>query len=693
MDEKARRHPCLLVGRMVVPQSMVNHGRKDTLRLSRQWYDAMTGMDTPTPAELSGRLARRCMGVEVEIMPSAIVVTSGDHLENNICLQDLMFLMAMRNPGEPRNHVVAAGCCQDTQTLQALVFEFADNDLLNLFIKDYQRCCVRAVSFREDTKPILPSRPASVALAKHLLLSGALDAPADFQEDPSEAEVCRPPLPPRNGAQCKDKPPIPPRKSVVGGAYKPSLPPRNSEVEQTSPISPTAKPPLPPRSSENLRNSSHTASKTPPPLPPRASQMGENCDVAKISTGSSFKLQMFKPFLKKERTGEEAQKGPSKSKISFPFWRKDVKYENVVVRVEEKIGTSKFYDYPLYDEYEFSDHESEDENYDYPEEDLYESLGLSIEDSERIFRYDMARHAENTVKQTSSQEDPVIYFLRNEYNYLNSLRCITAARTLSPELHPLLSGVGALEQLHSDLYKELHSSYHSYSSIAQTFLSRRKQLESYKYHLMNGPLIIEALAKVPESDLRDHPDLKEALRTSWKRPHFYFMNLESFLSSVPEDDRGVLQEAVTMLKELNRLGDSGIIIDGVKGSPFDLHIKAPLLLHSSFKIRGPGMQRKDYRVLLFVEMLVITLPEGRSYRYQCNLRMDQLLPIAQKPESAASFAVQVRDGGKKEKIYVFTAPNENAKRKWDDEIKRLTNDIANEVKREAEKRFGGMLVA
>ncbi|XP_037775020.1 uncharacterized protein LOC119572095 [Penaeus monodon] len=27
---------------------------------------------------------------------SAIVVTSGDHLENNICLQDLMFLMAMR---------------------------------------------------------------------------------------------------------------------------------------------------------------------------------------------------------------------------------------------------------------------------------------------------------------------------------------------------------------------------------------------------------------------------------------------------------------------------------------------------------------------------------------------------------------------------------------------------------------------
>ncbi|XP_063598536.1 uncharacterized protein LOC134775044 isoform X2 [Penaeus indicus] len=582
-----------------------------------------------------------------------------------------MFLTAMQTPEESRNHVMAAGYCQNTQALLALVFEFADNELANLFIKDYLACCKLAVTLREDPKPKLPSRPASVALPKHLSPSGGRDAPADFQEDPSEAAhsgVWRPPLPPRNSAQRKVKPPLPPRKSVV---------------EQISPISVTVKPPPPPRGSGNLRNSSHRTSKSPPPLPPRASEMGKDCGVAATSTGSSFKLQL-KSLSKKEQTGEEAHKGPNKPKKRiFPFWRKNVQYENVVLQVEEKTNTENIYD-SLSDDSEFSDHEPLDFS-----EDLYESLGLNIEDSERIFEYDTAHHVEDN---TSSQEDSIIHFLRNEYDYLNHLRCITDARALSPQLHHLLHGVEAIEHLHHDLYRELQSSYHSYSSIAQTFLSRRKQLESYKYHLMNGPLIKEVLAKVPESDIRDHPDLEEALRTSWKRPHFYFMNLEKFLSSVSKDDRDILQEAVTMLKELNRLGDSGIILDAVKGCPFNLHIKAPLLLHSSFKIKGPGMQKKLYRVLLFVEMLVISLPEGGVYRYQCTLRMDQLLPICLKPEPAASFAVVLRDGERKPKRYVFTATNENTKQKWDDEIRRLTNDIASEVKREAEKRFGAMAV-
>ncbi|XP_047478769.1 uncharacterized protein LOC125031840 [Penaeus chinensis] len=677
MDEKGRRHRCILVGRMKITQSVVNRQRSNTLRLSRHWYDAMMGMGTATPSDLPGHVERGCMDVEVEMMPSDITVKSGDHLENNIRLQDLMFLAAMRTPEESRNHVMVAGYCQYAQTLLALVFEFADNELANLFIRDYHTYCTLAVTRREDPKPKLPSRPASLVLPKHLSLSGTRDAPADFQEDPSEAPpsgVWKPPVPPRNRAQCKDKPPIPPRNSVV---------------EQISPISATAKPPLPPRGSDNLRNSSHTTSKSPPPLPPRVSEMGKNCDVAAISTGSSFKSLKFKSLLKKGRTGEEAQKGPSKPKKGiFSFRRKVVQYENVMLQVEEKTNTVNLNEDSLSDDSKFSDYESIDESYDYSE-DFYESLGLSIEDSERIFRCDTTHHAENN---TSSQKESIFHFLKDEYDYQTCLRCITAARTLSPELHRLLGRAEALEHLHNDLYRELHSSHDSYSSIAQAFLSRREQLESYKYHLMNGPRIKEELAKVPESDLRDHPDLEETLRTSWKRPHFYFMNLEKFLSSVPIDDRDIMQEAVTMLKELNRLGDSGIIIDGVKGCPFDLHIKAPLLLHSSFKIKGPGMQKKDYRVLLFGEMLVITLPEGWVYRYQCSLRMDQLLPICQKPEQAASFAVVVRDGGKKEKNYVFTAPNENTKQKWDDEIKRLTKNIANEVKREAEKRFGAMPV-
>ncbi|ROT64406.1 hypothetical protein C7M84_017640 [Penaeus vannamei] len=756
MENRTRRHLCILVGQMEVPQSVISCRSEETLQLSRRCYDAVTGRGA---ADVFGRVERGCMAVEVVIAPSHVTVKHGDQLINSIRLQELRLLMAMRSPG---NHVVAAGYCQHAQTSVALVFEFADVELANIFIKDYQGCSDsmnREVererrrkkrrrgerkgerekqrggeregggrregekeewrerytgregekdkgrdAGREDIQPKSPPRRTSVELSKHPSLSGVCAAPANSQEKLRETAISKPPIPPRTRMYCQEKPAVPSRNSVVGGTYKPTLPRRDSGVEQISPIAATAKPPLPQRISdttskippplprrgakvaeicEAVASSRDTDSKIPPPLPRRATEAPENCDAAGSSKSHSPRFHMLNPFSKKERKGEESPEGQNQGKKGL-FLRKNIKYENVEFQVEKKIETVT--PSPI-DDKEFADYEfpdSDDDSYG----NFYGSFDRSVEDSERIFCHETVPHAEEKDKQTSSQADRINYFLTHEYNYLTSLSYIKAARTLSPELQPLLRGVDTLEELHHDLYRELYSSCQSYSSIAQALLSRREQLESYKYHMMNGPLIYAALAKVPETKLKDHPNLKDSLRISWKRLHFYFMSLEEFLASAPEGDKGVMQEAVAMLRELHALGDSAILIDGVKGTPFDLHIKGPLLLHGSFKIKGPEMQKKDYRALLFAEMLVITLPEGWTSRYQCSLRIDQLIPISQKSDSVSSFTVQVSDGGGKGKLYVFTARDEKTKEKWFNEITKLAAKIADEVKREFEKRYG-----
>nr|XP_027230089.1 uncharacterized protein LOC113821764 [Penaeus vannamei]XP_027230090.1 uncharacterized protein LOC113821764 [Penaeus vannamei] len=698
MENRTRRHLCILVGQMEVPQSVISCRSEETLQLSRRCYDAVTGRGA---ADVFGRVERGCMAVEVVIAPSHVTVKHGDQLINSIRLQELRLLMAMRSPG---NHVVAAGYCQHAQTSVALVFEFADVELANIFIKDYQGCSVRGTFHREDIQPKSPPRRTSVELSKHPSLSGVCAAPANSQEKLRETAISKPPIPPRTRMYCQEKPAVPSRNSVVGGTYKPTLPRRDSGVEQISPIAATAKPPLPQRISdttskippplprrgakvaeicEAVASSRDTDSKIPPPLPRRATEAPENCDAAGSSKSHSPRFHMLNPFSKKERKGEESPEGQNQGKKGL-FLRKNIKYENVEFQVEKKIETVT--PSPI-DDKEFADYEfpdSDDDSYG----NFYGSFDRSVEDSERIFCHETVPHAEEKDKQTSSQADRINYFLTHEYNYLTSLSYIKAARTLSPELQPLLRGVDTLEELHHDLYRELYSSCQSYSSIAQALLSRREQLESYKYHMMNGPLIYAALAKVPETKLKDHPNLKDSLRISWKRLHFYFMSLEEFLASAPEGDKGVMQEAVAMLRELHALGDSAILIDGVKGTPFDLHIKGPLLLHGSFKIKGPEMQKKDYRALLFAEMLVITLPEGWTSRYQCSLRIDQLIPISQKSDSVSSFTVQVSDGGGKGKLYVFTARDEKTKEKWFNEITKLAAKIADEVKREFEKRYG-----
>ncbi|XP_042885978.1 uncharacterized protein LOC122262102 [Penaeus japonicus] len=701
MDATAGRFWCVMVGRAEVTRPVDALDAGETQRRARLICDAVAVEGATTPAGLCGRIERGSLCVEVEITPSDITVMNEDYLVSSILMQDLKVLAEVRG-----TQVIVVGHCQCKRKTMALLFEFADNAQTDLFIR---RCQSHQ---REATEPKLPlhssahslpedpkkkpanthphKQPATLTLASHFSPRNKPPIPArDTDASCAIASKSPPLLPPRDmdvsfAIASKSPPPLPPRdmdeNCAIASKSPPLLPHR--DMDASFAIAFKSPPPLPPR---DMDENCAIASKSPPPLPPCDSEgpiYGEITPTPSrrdSTPGINFLFgQKSKTLIKESK--EETKKGRNTAKKGlFSRWKKESGYTNVVREDDNNIASpASWYESPPY---------SEDS--EISTEDYYESLGLNMVDSERIFSNDTLPYAEEEGAQPSSMEDSINHFLTEEYNYLTSLSDIKAARELSPQLQNLLRGVDALEKLHHDLYSDLYYSRHSYSSMAQAFLTHREELEFYKYYLMNAPLIIEALSDIPEPNLEKHPNLRESLRTSWKRVHFYFMSLENFLSKVPEDERPVMKEAVTMLTELNRRGDTGILIDGVKDCPYNLHIKVPLLLHSSFKIRGPGMQRKDYRVLLFTEVLVVTLPEGKFHKFQSSLRVEQVFAVLPNANPAASFGLEMLDEGRKGRVsYIFTAPSEQTKESWVGEITRLMNNIAEKVKEESERRFG-----
>ncbi|KAK8752196.1 hypothetical protein OTU49_012479 [Cherax quadricarinatus] len=337
-------------------------------------------------------------------------------------------------------------------------------------------------------------------------------------------------------------------------------------------------------------------------------------------------------------------------------------------------------------------HSEDEDDFNYENNETYCTfLGISVRESERIYMKSsmIQQQPEETV---SSLEDDLCYFLNNEYDYISCIERIKNERKLlNPELQYLLRGAEALAEIHNDMYREMHDGYRSCSRIAYAFTSRKDQLEQYAYYLMNAPKIITHVEDLPEGMKVLLPTLNEDLRTSWKRLHFYFMSLEKMLSRAPLEDREALQEAVEMLRDLNRKGDSGILLDGVKEAPFDLLLYCPLILHNAFKIKGPltTKGKTDYRVLLFPDIIVVTLPKKDQYEYQEHLLINQVNFIAGNSISNKEFDLEIVLGGsKRNKKYMFRAPSVEVRDAWVDEITRLLHVNAEKIKTLATKRFG-----
>ncbi|KAG0714970.1 hypothetical protein GWK47_013041 [Chionoecetes opilio] len=314
------------------------------------------------------------------------------------------------------------------------------------------------------------------------------------------------------------------------------------------------------------------------------------------------------------------------------------------------------------------------------------------EESEQLYIYSADLQPPLRKDSSASLEHELCSFLENEHQYLNTLKRINdAKKVLTSELQNLLIGSDRLADFHNDLYRNLYQEFPSSSGIAQVFLSSKEELDQYRYYIMNAPQVASQLGQQTEI-VQQHPDLEADIKSSWKRLHFYFMTFEKLVKIVPPEEQQLVQKVVDLLRETNRQGDSGILIDAVKGAPFNLHTLGPVVLHNLFHIKdSSGMlsSRMKYHVLLFEEMLVILLPKKEKYRYRDHLLLRQLNLLPQSNSDEATFVLELEQGAKKRKRkYTFRPRQQEAKAVWVAEFSRLLLKYEEEVERLRQLRWG-----
>lgn len=313
-----------------------------------------------------------------------------------------------------------------------------------------------------------------------------------------------------------------------------------------------------------------------------------------------------------------------------------------------------------------------------------------MNDSAKLF---LGGFSNSREKDSSSSLEYELYsFIENERQYLDILRrTIEARKVVKSELQNLLRLSESLACLHESLLQDLQQEFPSCLGVARAFLSRKEELEQYRYYLMNAPKVVHQLPKQTEEVKRQHPTLEADLKSSWKRLHFYFMTFDKLAKIAPAEEQSLVQQVVDLLQDMNRQGDSAILIDGISGAPFNLHTLGSLLLHGLFTIKdssGILKTRVKHQVLLFEEMIVITLPKKESHQFKDQFPIRQL-NIRQPNSDERTFILEFLQGGnKKSRILTFKSKEKEIKDEWEKQISRLHMEYANEVKRHSKLRYG-----
>ncbi|KAK4324140.1 hypothetical protein Pmani_005143 [Petrolisthes manimaculis] len=320
-------------------------------------------------------------------------------------------------------------------------------------------------------------------------------------------------------------------------------------------------------------------------------------------------------------------------------------------------------------------------------DNYYLTLGIDQEEAEKLYmtpseldeeekdckhyEEEELEAEEETPPETTLEED-IKAFIKDEFNFKNIIWRIREAKPmLTPGLKHLLKGTETLADIHNDMYIELYEGYTSCSSgkIAEVFLSRTDQLERYKYYLLNSPKMLRLIQNQPEDIKRLFPKLNEDIQSSWKRLQFYQKSVEKMMDVAPLDQQPALGNVLAILKDLNREGDSGIIMEAVTGAPFSVYEYVPLLLHSSFRVRCVGL--KDMKslchLMLFPKILIITQPTDEGYHYLFHLHLPSLKILPSKHDKQRSFILKTKKGG----MIGVKSTSEEKVQVWKERIKGL----------------------
>lgn len=197
---------------------------------------------------------------------------------------------------------------------------------------------------------------------------------------------------------------------------------------------------------------------------------------------------------------------------------------------------------------------------------------------------------------------------------------------------------------------------------------------------------------LPEEVMAQHPTLKEDIKTTWTRLPYYFMSLERMSESAMDDEKLVMQEAVEMFRNMNKQGDSGCLIDAVKDAPFNLHTLGPLLLHSTFDVKGASTIRMGwtkYEVLLFSEIMVMLSPQKNVFLFRDHFLTKQLNLLNTDTPNEKQFVLEVVAGGqRRNKKFTFRSSTTDTKTAWVTELTRIFNENANMIKQQFGVRYG-----
>lgn len=338
----------------------------------------------------------------------------------------------------------------------------------------------------------------------------------------------------------------------------------------------------------------------------------------------------------------------------------------------EELAREKLQLEPDYDVDNWSDNEEQqDQNVD----KYYLTLGIDQEEAEKLYMttYEMEADEEDPTADhdnTTTLEEDIQAFIKDEFNFKNVIWRIREAKPmLSPDLQHFLKGTETLADIHNDMYIELYDGYKSCSKMAQVFLSRIDQMERYKYYLLNSPKILNLIQKEPEEVKKRFPRLTEDIKSSWKRLQFYQRSLEKMMAVAPQNEKPALDKVLTLLKDLNRQGDSGIIMEGVKEAPFSIYDHAPLLLHSSFLVRNVALKdlKSPCHLMLFPKVLIITEPKDDGYHFLFRLFLRSLQLLPSKHDKERSFVLKTKNGV----TFGVKATTEEKMHVWRERIKAL----------------------
>lgn len=322
--------------------------------------------------------------------------------------------------------------------------------------------------------------------------------------------------------------------------------------------------------------------------------------------------------------------------------------------------------------------------------EYYEDMGLDATVQERLYD-DQSADSVSRISESSIETNALIieaelkFFLESNKDFLTCLQSLGEDRKLlasddTPQylrgkVVLLFSQVEALTKMHTELHEEFEKSDGNLQKLSDAIVAHKKDYEKYVYFMENIPLVDNILATHKDYIKEHMPELPEKLRKPRMRLHYYVLTLETlYKKSSCRKDKEALQKAMDVLKVPLKKADSKLFLGAVVGSPVDLSNFGDLLRHSDLSLRrGGDLPHRVYHVLMLKTLILLTLRDGRNYKYVTSFRMDQVGLGTQ--ERGLIFDLRVRNGPRGQTVvYVFKAKNINLQQQWINDLKAVTKE-------------------